>query len=55
MDTDDLYERLMAARDLLWEAAVTLRRLEGKSEPEPETHGVDDWDMAEVHRILDQP
>jgi hypothetical protein len=27
---DDLYERLMEARDLLWEAAMELRRLRGQ-------------------------
>ncbi len=28
---DDLYERLMQARDLLWEAAMELRRLRGRA------------------------
>ena len=27
---DDLYERLMEARELLWEAAMELRRLRGQ-------------------------
>lgn len=50
---DDLYERLMEARDLLWEAAVRLKM--GQPEPQAEVNGSDVVDMAEVHRLMELP
>lgn len=52
---DDLYERLMEARDLLWETAVELRRLRGQPVPHVEVEGSDVVDMAEVHRLMELP
>lgn len=55
MSADDLYERLMEARDLLWDAAVRIRQSERKPEPQAEVETFDEMNMEEVHRILEQP
>lgn len=55
MSADDLYERLMEARALLWEAAMRLRGLERNLEPQAEVETSDEMNMPEVHRILEQP
>ncbi len=53
--SNDLCERLMEARALLWEAAVELRRLRGQFEPQAEVDSSDMVDMAEVHRLMELP
>jgi hypothetical protein len=52
---EDLYERLMEARDLLWEAAMELRRLERKPDPQAEVETFDEMNMSVVHRLLETP
>ena len=52
---DDLYERLMEARDLLWEAAMEIRRLRGRPDPQVEVETFDEMDMTTVHQLLEAP
>lgn len=52
---DDLYERLMEARDLLWEAAVQIQRLRQRPEPQAEVETFDEMNMTVVHRLLETP
>jgi len=52
---DDLYERLMQARALLWEAAMEIRHLRRESEPQVKVDSSDVVDMAEVHRLMELP
>jgi hypothetical protein len=55
MSGDDLYERLMEARDLLWEAAVEIRRLRGEPDPQAEVETFDEMHLTVVHRLLETP